>query len=63
MLSVDGEAIRDAQAQFAYVYLRLDLGPAALCLELLKHATLTNTYDYYLILDQLDRHNRVENKV
>ena len=63
MLSVDGEAIGDTQARFVYVYLRLDLGPAALCLELLKHATLTNTYDYHLILDQLDRHNGVENKV
>ena len=63
VLGVDGEAIGDAQAQFAYVYLRLDSGPAALCLELLKHATLTNTYDYHLILDQLDRHNGVENKV
>jgi hypothetical protein len=63
VLSVDSEAIGNAQAQFAFVYLRLESGPAALCLELLKHANLTNTYDYQLILDQLDRHNGVENKV
>jgi hypothetical protein len=63
VLSVDSDAIGDTQAQFAYVYLRLESSPAALCLELLKHATLTNTYDYQLILDQLDRHNGIENKV
>ncbi|KAH9204187.1 hypothetical protein DL95DRAFT_319918, partial [Leptodontidium sp. 2 PMI_412] len=50
-LGVDSEVIGDSQAQFAYVYLRLDFGLAALCLELLKHANLTNTYDYHLILD------------
>jgi hypothetical protein len=63
VLGVDSEAIGDSQAQFAYVYLRLDSGPAALCLELLKHANLTSMYDYHAILDQLDRHNGVENKV
>ena len=63
MLSVNGDVIGDSQAQFAFVYLRLDSGPAALCLELLKHANLTKTYDYQSILDQLDRHNGVENKV
>jgi hypothetical protein len=63
VLSVDGKAIGDAQAQFAYVYLRLESSPAALCLELLKHANFTQTYDHQLILDQLDRHNSVENKV
>jgi hypothetical protein len=63
VLSVDGNAIGDAQAQFAFVYLRLESSPAALCLELLKHANLTKKFDYHLILDQLDRHNGVENKV
>ena len=63
VLSVDGEAIGNAQAQFAFVYLRLESSPAALCLELLKHANLTSKFDYQLILDQLDRHNGVENKV
>ena len=63
VLSVDSDAIGDAQAQFAFVYLRLESSPAALCLELLKHANLTNKYDYRRIIDQLDRHNGVENKV
>lgn len=63
VLSVDGDAIGDAQAQFAFVYLRLESSPAALCLELLKHANLTKTYKHQLIIDQLDRHNGVENKV
>ena len=63
VLSVDGDAIGDAQAQFAFVYLRLESSPAALCLELLKHVNLTNTYDYRSIIDQLDRHNSIENKV
>jgi hypothetical protein len=63
VLSVDGDAIGDAQAQFAFVYLRLESSPAALCLELLKHANLTSKFDYRLIIDQLDRHNGVENKV
>ncbi|KAH6711708.1 hypothetical protein BKA61DRAFT_487204, partial [Leptodontidium sp. MPI-SDFR-AT-0119] len=51
VLGVNSEAISDSQAQFAFVYLRLDSGLAALCLELLKHANFTNTYNYYLILD------------
>ena len=63
LMEVDGDAIGNAQAQFAYVYLRLESSPAALCLELLKHANLTKEFDYRRILDQLDRHNRVENKV
>lgn len=63
VLSVDGDAIGNAQAQFAFVYLRLESSPAALCLELLKHANLTGKFDYQLIIDQLDRHNGVENKV
>ena len=63
VIEVDGDAIGDAQAQFAFVYLRLESSPAALCLEILKHANLTKEYDYRRILDQLDRHNRVENKV
>ena len=63
VLSVDGDAIGDAQAQFAFVYLRLESSPAALCLELLKHANLTKKFDYRQIIDQLDRHNGVENKV
>ncbi|KAH9205301.1 hypothetical protein DL95DRAFT_317852, partial [Leptodontidium sp. 2 PMI_412] len=62
-LGVDGEVISDSQAQFAFMYLRLDSGLAALYLELLKHANLTNIYNYYMILDQLNRHNRVKNKV
>ena len=63
VLSVDGDAIGDTQAQFAFVYLRLESSPAALCLELLKHANLTKKFDYREIIDQLDRHNGVENKV
>ncbi|KAH9203762.1 hypothetical protein DL95DRAFT_245468, partial [Leptodontidium sp. 2 PMI_412] len=63
VLSVDDEAIDDSQAQFAFMYLRLDSKPAALYLKLLKHANLTNTYNYHLILDQLDKHNKVENKI
>ena len=63
VMRVDGEAIGNAEAQFAYVYLRLDSSPAALCLEMLKHANLTQDYDYRLLLDQLNRHNGVENKV
>lgn len=63
VLSVDGDAIGDTQAQFAFVYLRLESSPAALCLELLKHANLTKKFDYRQIIDQLDRHNGVENKV
>ena len=63
LMEVDGDAIGNAQAQFAYVYLRLESSPAALCLELLKHANLTKEFDYRRILDQLDRHNGVENKV
>ena len=62
-MEVDGDAIGNAQAQFAYVYLRLESSPAALCLELLKHANLTKVFDYQRILEQLDRHNGVENKV
>ena len=62
-MRVDGEAIGNVEAQFAYVYLRLDSSPAALCLEMLKHANLTQDYDYRLLLDQLNRHNGVENKV
>jgi len=63
VIGVDGDAIGDAQAQFAFVYLRLESSPAALCLETLKHANLTKEFDYRRILDQLDRHNGVENKV
>ena len=63
LMEVDGDAIRNAQAQFAFVYLRLESSPAALCLELLKHANLTKEFDYRRILNQLDRHNGVENKV
>ena len=63
VMRVDGDAIRSAEAQFAYVYLRLESGPAALCLEVLKHANLTKEFDHQRIIDQLDRHNGVENKV
>ena len=62
-MRVDGDAIGNAEAQFAYVYLRLESGPAALCLEVLKHANLTKEFDHQRIIDQLDRHNGVENKV
>jgi len=31
VIRVDGDAIRNAEAQFAYVYLRLESSPAALC--------------------------------
>jgi hypothetical protein len=51
VLSVDGDAIGDAQAQFAFVYLRLESSPAALCLELLKYANLTKKFDYKQIID------------
>ena len=63
VMRVDGDAIGNAEAQFAYVYLRLESSPAALCLEMLKHANLTKVFDYQRILEQLDRHNGVENKV
>ena len=63
VIRVDNDAIGNAEAQFAYVYLRLESSPAALCLEILKHANLTKVFDYQRILEQLDRHNRVENKV
>ena len=63
VMRVDGDVIGNAEAQFAYVYLRLESGPTALCLEVLKHVNLTKEFDYQRIIDQLDRHNRVENKV
>ena len=63
VMRVDGDAIGNEEAQFAYVYLRLESSLAALCLEILKHANLTKEFDYRRILDQLDRHNGVENKV
>lgn len=47
------------KAQFAFVNLRLESSPADLRLELLKHANLTGTFDYQLILDQLERHNGI----
>ena len=62
-MRVDGEAIGNAEAQFAYVYLWLESSPAALCLEMLKYVNLTQDYDYRCLLDQLNRHNGVENKV
>ena len=62
-MRVDSDAIRNAEAQFVYVYLRLKSSPAALCLKMLKHANLTKEFDYQRLFDQLNRHNKVENKV
>ncbi|KAJ5979947.1 hypothetical protein N7481_007245 [Penicillium waksmanii] len=54
-LTVDGEAIGDAKAQFYYLYLNLDSHVQAMVLPRVASARTSGIYDYNSILVQLAR--------
>jgi hypothetical protein len=54
-LAINGTAIRDATAQFYYVYLNLDSSVQLMVLPQLSYAKHTQSWDYQTILDQRSR--------